>query len=336
VGVDFPIDTCRRYGPAFAKASARQESATTTKPKGGVRRRRSLSYGDPRETPPAILIVRVPFVFVILAFFVAKGFVEVVPPYPMKNILRFVFVLLLGSIAGTVARAAEAGPVYELRVYTVYPGKMPDLLARFRDHTRAIFERHGMTNVGYWLPVDPKEGDKLYYVLKHASREAATASWKAFGDDPEWQTVSKASEANGKIVSHVDSKFLTLTDYSPPAADPGNGAHVFELRTYTASDGKLDALDARFRDHTIALFARHGIASLFFWHPTDADKGAGKTLVYLLAHASPEAATKSWDAFHADPEWIKVKAESDKVGGLTIKDGNKSVFLTPTDFSAIK
>jgi hypothetical protein len=254
----------------------------------------------------------------------------------MKTLLSLASVLLLGLVAVNLARAADATPVYEFRIYTVYPGKMPDLLTRFRNHTRTIFERHGMTNVGYWLPVDAKDGDKLYYFLKHASREAATASWKAFGDDPEWQAVAKASEANGKIVSHVDSVFLAPTDYSPAGPPPSGSSRVFELRTYTANEGKLDALDARFRDHTIALFKRHGLTSLFYFHPTDADKGAGHTLIYLLAHESKDAATKSWDAFHADPEWVKVKAESEKNGSLTIPDGVKSVYLTPTDFSAIK
>jgi hypothetical protein len=254
----------------------------------------------------------------------------------MKTSLRLASVLLAGFLVLSVARATDTGRVYELRIYTVPPGKMPDLLARFRDHTRAIFERHGMVNVGYWLPADPKDGDKLYYFLQHASRGTAAASWKAFGEDPDWQAVAKASEANGKIVAKVESTFLTLTAYSPATpATAGNG-RIFELRTYTTNEGRLDALDARFRDHTIALFARHGMTSLFYFHPTDADKGGGKTLVYLLAHASREDATKSWAAFQGDPEWKMVRAESEKNGSLLVPDGVKSVYLTPTDFSAIK
>jgi len=254
----------------------------------------------------------------------------------MKTLPRIVSLLLAGLSLAVVVRAADGAAVYELRVYTTFPDKMPDLLARFRDHTRAIFERHGMTNVGYWLPVDTKDGDKLYYILKHSSREAATASWKAFGEDPEWQAVAKASEAHGRIVSHVDSVFMTLTDYSPAPGSAAGPVRTFELRTYTTNEGKLGALDARFRDHTMALFARHGMTSIAYWHPTDADQGAGKTLVYLLAHASEGAAKKSWDAFRADPEWIKVRAESEKNGSLLIPDGVKSVYLTPTDFSTIK
>jgi hypothetical protein len=79
-----------------------------------------------------------------------------------------------------------------------------------------IFEKHGMKNIAYWTPVDdPQKSNTLYYIIAHADREAAVANWKAFGDDPEWQTVRNASEANGKIVEKVDSTFLTLTDFSP-------------------------------------------------------------------------------------------------------------------------
>ncbi len=243
---------------------------------------------------------------------------------------------MFSSLALTVSRAAEAGPVYELRVYTTHPGKLPDLLTRFRDHTCAIFQRLGMVSVGYWLPVEQKDGDKLYYILKHPSREAATTAWKAFVADPDWKAAQKASEANGPIVTHVDSTFLSATDFSPALPALTGGTHVYELRTYTTNEGKLDGLDARFRDHTMALFVRHGMTNVLYTHPTDADKGAGHTLTYLIAHASREAATKSWDAFRADPEWVKARTESEKDGSLLIKDGVKSVFLTPTDFSALK
>ena len=93
---------------------------------------------------------------------------------------------------------------------------MGDLLARFRDHTITIFKRHGIESVAYWTPTDePLQGKTLFYVLRYPSREAATASWKAFQDDPEWKKVSAASEANGKLVEKVDSTFLKLTDFSP-------------------------------------------------------------------------------------------------------------------------
>lgn len=126
-------------------------------------------------------------------------------------------------LAGPMALEAEAtpqpaggeGPVFELRVYTAMEGKLADLVKRFREHTAMLFERHGMKNVAYWTPTDdPAKSKNLIYILKHPSREAATANWKAFQDDPEWQQVRNKSEENGKLVEKVDSTFMTLTDFS--------------------------------------------------------------------------------------------------------------------------
>jgi hypothetical protein len=119
------------------------------------------------------------------------------------------------SAAGAAAKTDD-GVVFELREYHTYEGKLGDLLARFRDHTITIFKRHGMQSVAYWTPTDdPLKGKTLFYILKHPSREAATANWAAFHDDPEWKQVSAASEANGKLVEKVESTFLKLTDFSP-------------------------------------------------------------------------------------------------------------------------
>ena len=106
--------------------------------------------------------------------------------------------------------------VYELRIYHAAPGKLPDLLARFRDHTIKIFDRHEMKSVAYWTPIDePEKSNTLIYILYHPSRETAAANWKAFQDDPEWKSVKEKSEANGKLVEKVDSTFMALTDFSP-------------------------------------------------------------------------------------------------------------------------
>jgi hypothetical protein len=106
--------------------------------------------------------------------------------------------------------------VYELRVYHAAPGKLPELLARFREHTIKIFDRHGLKSVAYWTPLeDPEKSQTLIYILYHPSREAAAANWKSFGDDPEWKSVHDKSEADGKLVDKVDSTFMALTDFSP-------------------------------------------------------------------------------------------------------------------------
>jgi len=105
--------------------------------------------------------------------------------------------------------------VYELRVYHVIEGKLEDLLRRFRDHTMKLFEKHGIKNISYWTPTDePLKGKTLVYILAHPNRDAATANWQAFRDDPEWQSVRDKSEANGKLVEKIDSTFLVLTDFS--------------------------------------------------------------------------------------------------------------------------
>jgi hypothetical protein len=112
-----------------------------------------------------------------------------------------------------------------------------------------------------------------------------------------------------------------------------NSDRVFELRTYHTYEGKLDTLAKRFREHTMEIFVRHGMTNIGYWFPTDPPL-KGKTLVYMLAYPSHEAATKSWAEFRADPEWKKVSAASEENGKIVEKVD--SVFLTPTDFSQIK
>ena len=114
------------------------------------------------------------------------------------------------------AQAQGRGKVFELRTYTSPEGRLNDLVARFRNDTLRIFEKHGMENVGYWLPTDaPMSSNTLIYVLAHDSRDAATKSWAAFREDPEWKTVAERTQANGPIVSKVESVFLEATDFSP-------------------------------------------------------------------------------------------------------------------------
>jgi NIPSNAP len=122
----------------------------------------------------------------------------------------------LPSGQGKPASGPSATPVYELRIYHLYEGKLDDLLRRFREHTMKLFERHGIKNVAYWTPTDePLRGKTLVYLLAHPSRDAATSNWQAFRDDPEWQSVRDKSEANGKLVEKIESTFLVPTDFSP-------------------------------------------------------------------------------------------------------------------------
>jgi hypothetical protein len=108
---------------------------------------------------------------------------------------------------------------------------------------------------------------------------------------------------------------------------------VFELRTYYAAEGKMNALHARFRDHTCKLFEKHGMTVVGFWTPTKPEE-AQKKLIYILAYPSKEAADKSWKAFRTDPDWLAAKAGSEKDG--TLVDKVESVYMNPTDYSALK
>jgi hypothetical protein len=135
-----------------------------------------------------------------------------------------------------------------------------------------------------------------------------------------------------------------MEEHMPPpsgneTAQPGSAVQaqantrVFEIRTYTAAEGKLDALHARFRDHTLALFSKHNMTSVAYFAPQAAPLKQN-TLIYILAHPGREAAAKNWQAFQNDPEWQQVKAASETEGALTAKI--ESVFVNPTDYSPMK
>lgn len=106
--------------------------------------------------------------------------------------------------------------VYELRTYTTLEGRLPNLHARFKNHTMKLFEKHGMKNVMYWTPTDEKTSNNtLIYVLWHASPEAAKKSWDGFRNDPDWHKARDESEKDGKIVAKVESVYMKATEYSP-------------------------------------------------------------------------------------------------------------------------
>lgn len=244
--------------------------------------------------------------------------------------------LLFSLTLATIMNAAQDIKIYEMRTYYAAPGKLDELNARFRNHTMKLFEKHGIVNIGYWMPLDNPDR-KLIYILGYPDRDAARASWQAFGSDPEWRKVVKTSESNGKLVARHETVYLQPTDYSPAArASTEDKPRTFELRTYKATPGKLDDLNARFRDHTLKLFSKHGMNNFGYWTPADKEKGADDTLIYILAHKSQDAAKESFNAFRADPDWVAAKkASEDKAGGsLTTKVD--SVFMKPTDYSPTK
>jgi hypothetical protein len=137
-----------------------------------------------------------------------------------SKIILIVSLAVTGLTPRAFAEDKEAkkvdGRVFELRTYYAAEGKMDALHARFRDHTCALFQKHGMTIVGFWSPSKPDDAQKkLIYILAYPSKEAAAASWKAFQADPDWVSARKESEKNGRLVDKVDSVYMNPTDYSP-------------------------------------------------------------------------------------------------------------------------
>lgn len=248
----------------------------------------------------------------------------------------FAALALLGAAAPLTAADKESR-VFELRVYTTAADKLDAFTANVRDGSSKRFVKYGMTPLGYFVPVENKDG-KFYILLAHASEAARTASWAAQKADPESVAALAKLKADG-VVTKTEEILLAETDYSPKVevaqADP---TRLFELRTYTTTPGNLAALDARFRDHTQTLFAKHGMTNLWYYHLTSESKAADATMVYFLAHASVEARAKSFDDFRKDAAWTAaLKASETKAGGpLTTKNGVQSVILKPTDFSPIK
>jgi hypothetical protein len=259
----------------------------------------------------------------------------------------------LALAAGFLALAACATPIpsapatppapaiglYELRIYTAAPGKMDALNARFRDHTVSLFKKHGMTPVAFYRTVDAQgavSGDKLYYIMGYKDRATRDASWQAFATDPAWRQVYADSQKDGSLTSRIENQFLAPAEYSPPlntrvSAKP----RLFELRTYTATEGKLENIHARFRDHTISIFARHGMTNMLYWRPTAGQDALAGKMVYLLAFPDVAARNAAWQAFAADPEWKKVSDESQKDGPI-LAGRPDSVLLAPTDYSPLK
>lgn len=244
---------------------------------------------------------------------------------------RLLSLVLLCSL--TAFAPAADGPVYELRVYTCNAGKLEALNSRFREHTLKLFEKHGMKNIAYWTPTEgPAAETTLYYILEHASRDAAKASWAAFLADPEWKKVAADSKtAHGEILAgRPASTYMARTDYSPSPA-PVDPSKLYELRTYVAAEGKLDPLNARFRNHTDRLFRKHGITPVCYFTPLD-EPASKTTLIYVLQHASADAVKPARAAFGADPEWKTAKAESEKDGPL-LAGTPESLFLKTVDYS---
>ena len=138
------------------------------------------------------------------------------------------------------------------------------------------------------------------------------------------------------LVTGMSLRPTRAADAQPAAAQAdktSDGGRVFEMRKYYAVPGKLDALNARFRDHTTKLFEKHGMENVGYWVISEGPD-ADQVLVYILAYPSKEAKDAAWKGFRDDPEWKKAREESEKDGKIVQKV--ESTILKATDYSAIK
>jgi hypothetical protein len=212
--------------------------------------------------------------------------------------------------------------LYERRVYTAVPGKLPAVNDRFAKHTMSIFKKHGIGMLGFWTD-EIGTSNQLTYILMFDSMADREQKWTSFQADPAWHQVRSETEAAGPIVDHVVNAFMRLTPYSP---QPQVGSNIHELRAYDAMPGKLPALHDRFANHTMQLFKKHGIENVAYW--TD-DVGTSNRLVYMLGYADLGAREKSWTAFQADPAWQQARAESERNGPLVRVSRHSILRLTP-------
>lgn len=227
----------------------------------------------------------------------------------------------------------EAPAFFELRTYTAAPGKLDELLARFRDHTLDFFEQYEMKSMGYWTPIENGE-NQLVYLLGFKDKAQRDASWKAFIADEDWAKVYADSRANGPLVSSIENVFLSYTDYSPQLEKGDKGPRVFSMRTYYTNEGKLENLHTRFRDHTLEIFKNNGMQNVAYFSLAEGQEGADNTLVYFITFPDTTARRQMWSSFSQDENWKEVYANSIKDGRLV--DSLTYALLEPVDFSPIK
>ena len=229
----------------------------------------------------------------------------------------------------------QEGPVYELRIYKANQDRFEHLSTRFREYTDRIFAKHNMKALGYWVPTDGTTRQKrsIVYLLKHTSRYDAYANWTHFTNDREWQKVLDMPTFRGLLAEKPTSIFMTETEYSDSFVTSNDKADsVFELRFYKCNEGKLDALNARFRDSVISLYEKHKLADVGYWTPFVPPENQN-TLIYMLQHESREQAAANWKALLNDPKWKPVARAFQENGGL-LKRPPERILLRPLDISA--
>lgn len=243
----------------------------------------------------------------------------------------------------TSASTKPDSKLYELRFYVTNPGKLPDLHARFRDHTMGLFEKHGMENIIYWTV---SEGDKidgedaanmLVYIVAHKDEAAKDASWQAFREDPQWKEVAKKSEEKGKILAKPPRAiFMKDVSFSPADETPGaktdTPARLWELRQYNDGPERVPSTVDRFGSGEKEIFTKNGMQTVKFWTATD-----NIAFIYLLAHKDKPTAETSWKGFMGEFKAFMQKyreSHPNLPGGRG--NGHEVRYLIPTDYSPLK
>ncbi|MBI4324151.1 MAG: NIPSNAP family protein [Chloroflexi bacterium] len=261
----------------------------------------------------------------------------------MKRSLLFAFCALsfcLAAVADDPARqdhaTGEAARYVELRIYDVVPGKLEAVLTRFRNHMDRLYQKHGLTPIGYWVPLEKALSERFVYLLAAPDKAAFDGSFKALLNDADFSRAYLGSEATqGTAVQRIYSLPLRPGEgVLRLATVPSTTPRVFEVRIYTAVSGKLERLETRWRDSAIPLCVKHGLTHVGYWLSADNERGAGQKLVCLLANDSQEAVAKSLSAFLADDDWISAQKATEQDGPLGTKV--EAIRLTPTDFSPLR
>jgi len=214
--------------------------------------------------------------------------------------------------------------IYESRIYKAVPGKLPNINARFANHTIGFFEEFDIGIVGFWND-EIGASNQLTYILSFDSMADREKKWAAFGAHKPWLEVRAETEKDGPLVAQVINSFMSLTPYSP---QPAFKTTLQEKRVYEAMPGKLPDLHNRFSNHTMALFEKHGIENVAYWTE---DVGTSNRLVYMLGYPDLAAREKGWAGFRSDPEWQKARAASEENGALVRV--SKHSILRLTDYS---
>ncbi|WP_111671742.1 NIPSNAP family protein [Algoriphagus litoralis] len=250
----------------------------------------------------------------------------------MKRITSLLLLMLLGisSVFAQLPKVSKS-KYFEIRKYYAHPGKLPDLLKRFEDHTMKLFEKAGMENIIYFVPEENTD-NSMTYILGYPDEASREKSWELFLNDPEWKAAYEASRVNGPLVKSIDQTFMVLAPELNDTPIPTESG-IFQMRTYHCFPGKIENIQARFRDHTRELFEKQGLKNYPYWLTVEKD-GAQPKLVYLLGHDSKEAFNAAFDRFRVDPEWVKARDASEESGKIVEKVD--AVFFKTVPFSPMK